>query len=304
MSTKAIEFTVFKRLTRKPNFFHEAVRCCVIPCFVDETCVCMTDHDDIESEIMRGIDTSASARPDENARWRRFVAPAILLCLLGLGYALGLQKYFTLQSIAEHRDTFSTFTQNNLTLALLAFIGIYTGAVAVSFPGASVLTIVAGLLFGWWLGGLATIIAATLGATLVFSVARSFLGDVLAKRAGPRLQAITKGFTDDAFNYMLLVNIAPAFTNMKLRSYVLATFLGIMPGTFAFAFVGAGLGSVLTAQEQAQAECVAQKSLADCPFELSLGSIITPQLLAALVALGVVALIPVALKKWKTRHAV
>jgi uncharacterized membrane protein YdjX (TVP38/TMEM64 family) len=138
---------------------------------------------------------------------------------------------------------------------------------------------------------------------------------VLAKKAGPFLAKISAGFADDAFNYLLflrlvpafpfwLVNIAPALANVKLRTYVIATFLGIIPGTFAFAFVGAGLDSIITAQQTAHAQCLTQKSVAECPFDLSISSLITPQLLLAFAALGVVALIPVVLKKWKARNVV
>jgi uncharacterized membrane protein YdjX (TVP38/TMEM64 family) len=247
--------------------------------------------------------------------WRRMAGPLVLLGLLGLGYAGGLHHYLTLTSIAENRAALATYTADHLVLSLVAFVVIYSVAVAVSFPGASILTILSGLLFGWFAGGLAAIIAATIGATIVFQIAKSSFGDVLAKKAGPFLSKISAGFADDAFNYLLflrlvpafpfwLVNIAPALANVKLRTYVATTFLGIIPGTFAFAFVGAGLDSIITAQQAAHAQCIAQKSVAECPFELSVSSLITPQLLLAFAALGVVSLIPVALKKWKARNAV
>jgi uncharacterized membrane protein YdjX (TVP38/TMEM64 family) len=247
--------------------------------------------------------------------WRRLAGPLGLLVLLGLGYAGGVHHYLTLASIAEHRAALATYTSNHLLLSLLAFVAVYTVAVAVSFPGASILTILAGLLFGWLVGGIAAIVAATVGATIVFQIAKSSFGDVLAKKAGPFLSRISAGFADDAFNYLLflrlvpafpfwLVNIAPALANVKLRTFIITTFVGIIPGTFAFAFVGAGLDSIITAQQAAHVQCIAQKSAAECPFELSVSSLITPQLLLAFAALGVVALIPVALKKWKTRHAV
>lgn len=248
-------------------------------------------------------------------RWRRFAAPLCLLALLGVGYAFGLHNYFTLQSIAENRAALAGYTANHLVFAVLAFIVVYTLAVAVSFPGASILTILAGLLFGWALGGAAAIVAATLGATIVFQIAKSSFGDVLTKKAGPFLNRISAGFADDAFNYLLflrlvpafpfwLVNIAPALANVKLRTFVVTTFLGIIPGTFAFAFVGAGLDSVIAAQQAAHVQCVAAKSLAECPFGLSVSSLVTTELLLAFAALGIAALIPVALKKWKAQRHV
>jgi uncharacterized membrane protein YdjX (TVP38/TMEM64 family) len=247
--------------------------------------------------------------------WRRLAGPVGLLALLGLGYGLGLHRFLTLTSIAENRATLAAYTSENLLLSLAAFVVVYAAAVAVSFPGASILTILSGLIFGWLAGGLAALVAATTGATIVFQIAKSSFGDVLAKKAGPFLNKLSAGFADDAFNYLLflrlvpafpfwLVNIAPALANVKLRTFVITTCVGIIPGTFAFAFVGAGLDSIITAQQAAHAQCVAQKSAADCPFELSVSSLVTPQLLLAFAALGVVALIPVFLKKWKARHAV
>lgn len=247
--------------------------------------------------------------------WRTYAGPLVLLALLAAGYAFGLHHYLTLEAIAENRAALAAYTQEHLWMALLLFMIVYTVAVAVSFPGASVLTILAGLLFGWFTGAIAAIVSATLGATIVFQVAKSSFGDVLAKKAGPFLSRISAGFADDAFNYLLflrlvpafpfwLVNIAPALANVKRRTFVIATFLGIIPGTFAFASIGSGLDSIITAQQAAHAQCVTLKSLAECPFELSLSSLITKELLIAFAALGVVALIPVALKKWKARHAV
>jgi uncharacterized membrane protein YdjX (TVP38/TMEM64 family) len=143
-------------------------------------------------------------------------------------------------------------------------------------------------------------------------VVKTSLGEGLAKKAGPFLSRISDGFSKDAFNYLLflrlvpafpfwLVNIAPALANVKLRTFAAATALGIIPGTFAFAFVGQGLDSVIAAQETAHQACIAAKSAAECPFELSVSSLITTELLLAFAALGVVALIPVALKKWKSK---
>ena len=200
-------------------------------------------------------------------------------------------------------------------LALGLFILVYITAVALSFPGASVLTILAGLLFGWLAGGVAVVISATIGAVILFKIVNTSFGDVLVKKAGPMLSRINAGFAADAFNYLLflrlvpafpfwLVNIASALANVKLRTFALATLIGIIPGTFAFAFLGEGLDSLITAQSASHDACVVAKGAAACPFELSASSLITKELLIAFAVLGVVALIPVALKKWKNAHAV
>ena len=244
--------------------------------------------------------------------WQRLAAPAVIVALMATGYSLGLHNYLSLQSIAENRGALQAFTSANQVLAVAAFIGVYTVAVALSFPGAVILTITGGLLFGWLVGGFASITAATLGAAFVFQVTKSSFGDTLAKKAGPFLSKLKNGFADDAFNYLLflrlvpafpfwLVNIASALANVKLRTFVLATAIGIVPGTFAFAFVGSGLDSIIAAQTTAHETCLAANPGDACPFTIAVSSLVTTELLLAFAALGVVALIPVGLKKWKAK---
>ena len=242
--------------------------------------------------------------------WQRLAPVAIILALMALAWALGLQRYLTLQAIAENRMALADYTNSHWLIALVIFMSVYVVAVALSFPGASVLTILGGLLFGAWVGGSATVIAATIGAVIIFEIAKSAFGESMARKAGPMMSRIKDGFTEDAFNYLLflrlvpafpfwLVNIAPALANVRLRTFTTATALGIIPGTFAFSFIGAGLDSLITAQNAVHAACVAEKGVALCPFELSVSSLVTKELLFAFAALGVVSLIPVAIKKWK-----
>ena len=138
-----------------------------------------------------------------------------------------------------------------MLLSLLAFVALYAAAVALSLPGGAVLTMAGGFLFGWLLGGIASILAATIGASIVFLIARSALGEFLAARAGPWLSRFRQGFQDDAFSYLLflrlvpifpfwLVNLAPGLLGVGFATYVATTFLGIIPGTFAFALAGSG----------------------------------------------------------------
>ncbi len=242
--------------------------------------------------------------------WRRFAAPAALLLLMAAGYVLGLHKYLTLEAIAEHRAALETFTQQNWLLALLLFMGVYVAAVALSVPGASVLTVAGGLLFGWFVTGISVVFSATLGATLFFLVLQTAVGSSLVSKTNPKIAAVCEGFARDAFNYLLflrlvpafpfwLVNIAAAVAGMRLRTFTLATAIGIIPATFAFAYVGEGLDSVLDAQNAAHAACVVEKGEHACPFDLSLSSLVTAELLIAFAALGVLALVPVALRRWR-----
>ena len=158
------------------------------------------------------------------------------------------------------------------------------------------MTITGGFLFGQWLGTTYVIFAATIGATILFLAARTALGDVLHAKAGPFLQKMEAGFQENALSYLLvlrlipafpffIVNLVPAFLGVSLRVYVIATFVGIIPGTFVYATVGAGLGSIF-----------------DAGGEFSAGSILTPEIITALIGLAILALLPVAYKKVKAKR--
>jgi uncharacterized membrane protein YdjX (TVP38/TMEM64 family) len=144
-------------------------------------------------------------------------------------------------------------------------------------------------------------------------MARSACGESLVRRAGPLACKLAAGFRADAFSYLLflrfvpafpffLVNLVPAIAGVKLRTFVAATAIGIVPATFAFAFFGSGLDSVLAAQEGPYRACLAA-GRSECPIHFDIGALVTPQLLAAFAALGALALIPVLVKRLRARHA-
>ena len=101
---------------------------------------------------------------------------------------------------------------------------------------------------------------------------------------------------------VVCVFIAAALLGVPLRTYIIGTVFGIIPATFAFASIGAGLDSVIAAAKSEQLACIASKAAASCPFGLSAKSLVTKEILIALTLLGIVALIPVAYKKWSQRH--
>ena len=164
------------------------------------------------------------------------------------------------------------------------------------------------------MGASASVIGAAIGAILIFLVARTALGEPLLRWVGPRANQLAKGFRDDAFSYLLflrlvpvfpffLVNLVPAFAGVRLGPFVAATALGVIPGAVVFAMAGTGLDSVITAQKNSYDQCIAAKG-PDCHMVFDPMDILTPQLIAALIALGLLALVPVAVKYWRARsHA-
>ena len=242
--------------------------------------------------------------------WRRLLPLVVLAAVAGLIISQGWHNLISFQQLALNQQALQAWIGENLIGALAIYAAIYIVVVALSLPGGAVLTVAGGLLFGWLIGGLVTVVAATLGATAIFLIARSSVGEPLAARAGPWLNRFRAGFQESALSYLLflrlvpvfpfwVVNLAPALLGVTLRDYIVATGLGIIPGTFAFAFAGAGLDSVLAAQREAFQACQAAREAGDppCSFQFDPGTLITTELLIAFAALGIVALIPAIVKK-------
>jgi uncharacterized membrane protein YdjX (TVP38/TMEM64 family) len=157
------------------------------------------------------------------------------------------------------------------------------------------------------------VVGATIGATLIFLVARTAFGESLLRRVGPRASQLAKGFRDDAFSYLLflrlvpafpffLVNLVPAFAGVRLGTFVAATALGIIPATFVYTFAGTGLDSVITTQKNSYQACLAA-GRSDCSLTFDTMAILTPQLIGALIALGLLALVPVVVKRLRARRS-
>ncbi len=244
-------------------------------------------------------------------RLRRFLPFAAILIAMIVILATGLHRELSLETLVRHRAMIDGFVAEHGPAAVAAFTGIYVVAVALSVPGAIFLTICGGILFGWPIGSLAAIVGATTGATLIFLIARTACGESLVRRAGPRAEKIAQGFRADAFSYLLflrlvpifpfwLVNLAPALVGVRLRTFVAATAIGIVPGTFAYALVGAGLDSVIRAEGAAFRACLAAGG-SDCRLDFDMYTALTPQLLVALAALGIIALIPILVRRRRGR---
>jgi uncharacterized membrane protein YdjX (TVP38/TMEM64 family) len=243
--------------------------------------------------------TVSVARPGRPARFlvRRLLPLAALPLAVAVVFAFDRDRYLTFAALRENRAALTSFVAANGVLASVAYVLIYATAVALSLPGGAVLTMAGGFLFGTVLGSVLVVLAATVGATLLFLIAKTALGDPLRARAGPFLKKMEAGFQENALPYLLvlrliplfpffIVNLVPAFLGVSLRTYVLATFVGIMPGSLVYASVGAGLGSVF------------DRSEAFAP-----SSILTPQIAVALVGLAVLALLPVLHRMLKARRA-
>lgn len=253
------------------------------------------------------------AKPRGNSRtlaWRLLPLAAIVLVAV-LVFAMGWHRALTLETLVRHRAAISAFVADQFITAVAAYVGLYIVTVALSLPGGAILTVAGGILFGTLVGGVAAVIGATIGSLIVFLIAQTAIGTFLTRGAGPLMTRVAEGFREDAFNYLLflrlvpafpfwLVNLAPALFGVPLVTFVVATVLGIIPATFTFASVGTGVSSAIAAQETAFNACLAS-GRTDCQLDFDLKTALTPELLAAFVALGVIALLPVVIRRLRAR---
>jgi len=228
----------------------------------------------------------------------RIVPLAAIAAALGLFFALGLHQYFSLETLRENREALNGWVAARPLLAVGVFVLVYAAAVAISFPGASILTIFGGFLFGLWPGVPAIVIAATLGATVIFLVARTALGDILQKRASGFVKRMEAGFREDELSYMFLLRIIPVFPfwainiaagliGVKLKNFLIGTLFGIIPGSFVYASIGNAAGAAFDAGE-----------------DVSLTGVLTqPAILLPIIGLAALAALPILLKRVNKRAA-
>lgn len=223
---------------------------------------------------------------------KKFLPLAILLAGLGLFFALGLHERFTFSWLAGNYAGIKSMVADQRLLAWFAFFALYAVCTAFSLPIAVLLTLAGGAILGWPAVGL-IVAGATLGSYALFLAARGAFAETLAERAGPFMSKIKEGFDQSPFFWLLAlrlvpafpfwaVNIAPALLGMKSRDYLLATAIGIIPGTAIYVWVGRGFDIILALGETPNLE------------QLTDWRIVTP-----LAFLGLLALVPVAVQTFR-----
>lgn len=226
---------------------------------------------------------------------KKFIPILIIITLMLVGYFTGFYRSLDFDTLKYHHNELIEYVNNNPIMTPFMFMGAYAASTALSIPGGLLLSLLGGFLFRQPLCTIYVVIGATTGATLLFLAARTALGDFLKKRAGPFLKKMEKGFNENAVSYMLflrfvplfpfwLVNLAPAFFRVRLRTYIWTTLVGITPGAFVFTQAGRGLGAIFETSE-----------------DFSLASVLNIETKIALIALGIFALIPIFVKKWRKK---
>ncbi|MGH8469574.1 MAG: TVP38/TMEM64 family protein [Gammaproteobacteria bacterium] len=219
----------------------------------------------------------------------RWILAAVLVIAAAGFFYYGLDRYLSFEALKTHRDALLALTEANYGTAVAAFIISYALITGVSLPGAAIMTLAGGFLFGSVLGTLYVNIAATSGATLAFLAARYLLREWVETKFSERIEAFQRGFAENAFNYLMTLRLIPIFpfflvnllcglTRIRLSTYMLATAIGIVPASFVYAYAGRQLGGL--------------NSMAD---------IATPGVLLAFTLLGLLALVPVLYRRLRSQ---
>lgn len=216
---------------------------------------------------------------------------AVIACAIVLFFLLDVGRILSLESLKANRDHLLEFTEANYSTAVVLFILLYVAVAGLSLPGATILTLAGGFVFGAVPAAFYVNIGATTGATLAFLAARYVLRDWVEGKFGRWLEPLQQGFAKNAFSYLLTLRLIPLFpffvvnlvsglTRVRVGAYMAATALGIIPGSFVYAYAGRQLGTINSLRE-----------------------IASPQVLGAFILLGAFALAPILYKKISARPA-
>ncbi|HEX5645885.1 MAG TPA: TVP38/TMEM64 family protein [Nitrospira sp.] len=231
------------------------------------------------------------AQPANKTNMGKVVIAAIVVAVIAAFFYFDLGRYLSLEGLKQHRDQLVLFTDTHYAASVLLFIGTYIVVAGLALPGAVILTLAGGFLFGSVLGTFFVNLGATTGAVVAFLASRYLLHDAVEQKFGTWLGPFQEGFAKNAFSYLLTLRLIPLFpffvvnlvsglTRVSVGTYAGATAIGIIPGSFVYAYAGRQLGSINTLKE-----------------------IASPNVIGAFVLLGLFALIPIVYKKFSAKPA-
>ena len=215
----------------------------------------------------------------------KVVIAAVIAVGIGAFFYFDLGRYLSLDALKQNRDRLLAFTESNYATSVAIFILTYIAVTGLSLPGAVILTLAGGFVFGGVFGTLFVNLGATTGATLAFLAARYLLRDWVEQKFGAWVEPVQQGFAKNAFSYLLTLRLIPLFpffavnlvsglTRVSVGTYIAATAIGIIPGSFVYAYAGRQLGTINSLKE-----------------------IASPNVIGAFVLLGVLALLPMLYKR-------
>ncbi len=199
---------------------------------------------------------------------------------VALFFHFDLQRFFTLDALKANRRTLVDYNASHGLAMAAGFMAVYVVTTALSLPGAAILSLAAGAIFGPVKGTVYACIGATVGATLAFLATRYLLRDAVSARFGRRLEGMNRELELRGASYLLflrlvplfpffLINLAAGLTRLPVRTFVFATMFGILPGGFVYVNAGDSLAAIA-----------------------SLSDVVSPRVLGSIALLGLFALVP------------
>jgi len=179
----------------------------------------------------------------------------LLVAAIALFFGMGLDQYLTLDALKESQGKFAAMQAQSPWLTPLAVFFIYIVVVALSLPGAAIMSLAIGALFGFWVGALLVSFASTIGATLAFLASRYLLRDLVQQRFGDRLKGINEGMAKEGALYLFLLRLVPIFpfflinllmglTQIRTATFYWVSQLGMLPGTLVYVNAGTQLARI------------------------------------------------------------
>lgn len=218
----------------------------------------------------------------------------LLLLAIVIGLALWIRQseyaeFLTFEALKENSDSALAYVSNNYLTSAVAFVLIYVAVAGLNIPGAVILSLAGGYLFGAFTGTALAVSGATAGASISFLLSRYVLGNTLNKKYAKQLDKLNSELNSNGYLYMLtlrlipvfpffLINILAGLTKLKLLTFIWTSFVGMIPGGFVFVYAGSRLKEIE-----------------------SVGDIFSPGMLSAFVLLGLLMLIPIGYNKIKSR---
>ena len=222
---------------------------------------------------------------------KRYFPLLIIITLSTTAWGLGLHHYLNFDMLRSHHHQLETYVSLQPLLSISLFMAVYILIVAISLPGATFMTLLGGLLFGQMIGTVSSVISATIGATILFVSARLASEDLLTRKAGPWIDKMKRGFQENAFYYLLTLRLIPIFPfvainlvaaifQVSLKTFLITTLIGIIPGSFVYVSLGSALKDVIVSTD------------------LSPKIVLEPKFIIAFAGLGVLSLLPVLYKRF------
>lgn len=243
--------------------------------------------------------SNAQGEPLKYSFTVRKVIPVVALTgAITVFFAMGFDRYLSFEALRDNQKLMTDWHHDHYLMTVILFVLTYTLVVALSLPGAIWMTLAGGFIFGTLQATVYVVFSATLGALIVFVLAKFCFEDFFRAKAGKVVKKMETRFKSNAFSYLLflrlvpvfpfwLVNLVPPFLGVPVQTFIIATALGIIPGTAVFCWVGSGLSVVLDAGDTLD------------PLEI----LLHPEIISPIVGLGILSLIPIVYKKLKNNSS-